>query len=190
MAGRTVGRRPAVAVAIATVLVAGACTTESSGLPDPPTSTPDVIAPAPTVDPLHQEILDAYQGSLEAMVAAQAAGDPDHPELARYYLSQTPALLNLQTTIASNDRRGTYYAGELAVVTATVTDVDLDGTPPAASVESCVDYSGYQLVHRADDTPVPDAEPRGRVPSTAELIRANDDRWYISANTADWDHTC
>lgn len=159
-------------------------------LPPPPSPEAGAGTPTATLDPEHQEILDVYYGAVEAMMTAQKAGDPDHPDLTRYFLERTPALINLQGGIRQNDDRGTYYAGDLTVVDAGVTDIDLDAVPPTATIESCVDYANYQLVYREDDSPVPDAEPQGQHPETWQAILGTDDRWYIATGTTDWDETC
>jgi hypothetical protein len=159
-------------------------------LPPPASPRPEAGGPASTLDPEHQQILDLYHGAVQAMVAAQQAGDPDYPELTRYFLERTPALINIQGSIERNGERGVYYAGDLVVVTAEVTGIDQAADPPTATVESCVDYANYQLVNREDDSPVPDSEPLGRHPETWQAIHGTDGRWYIATGTTDWDETC
>jgi hypothetical protein len=166
-----------------------ACGGEDDDLP-PPASPAAAPPSSSTIPPEHQEILDVYYGAVDAMVAAQQAGDPDDPNLTRYFLERTPALLNIQSGIRQNDDRGTYYAGDLIVVNAEVTGIDTDATPPTATIESCVDYTTYQLVYREDDSPVPDVEPQARHPGTWQAILGTDDNWYIATGTTDWDGTC
>lgn len=195
--GRTVNtrtvraRRSALALVAAAGLAAGAgaCGGDhGEDLPPPPASPPG--GPASTLDPQRQEILDTYYGSVDAMVRAQQAGDPEHPDLAQYFAEDTAALVNLKGTIARNTNRGMYYAGDLVVASAEVTDIDTDPASTLATIESCLDYADYRLVHREDDTPVPDLDPVGRVTVRAEALRADDDHWYIVANTAHWDEPC
>jgi hypothetical protein len=68
--------------------------------------------------------------------------------------------------------------------------MDLETDPPEATIEACLDYSGYQLVHREDDSPVPDAEPVGRVTVVAEAVNGPDQRWYLLTHTPHWDDEC
>jgi hypothetical protein len=174
-------------LATATVACGG---DDGDDLPPPASPGQEAGEPSSTLDPEHRQILDVYNGAVQTMVAAQQAGDPDYPELTRYFIERTPALINLQGSITRNGDRGVYYAGDLAVVTAEVTTIDQDADPPTATIESCVDYANYQLVYREDDSPVPDTEPLGRHPETWQAIRGTDDRWYIATGTTDWDETC
>lgn len=177
----------AAAFALAAVLVA--CGDDGSDDLPPPAS-PAAAAPSSTIPPEQQEILDVYYGSVQASVAAQRAGDRDHPDLARYFGGNTPALLDVQLGIDRNDEQGIYYDGELVVVTATVTDLDLEAEPPQATIESCLDDSDYRLVRRADGSPVENTEPGGRysVTSTASPDAAG--RWYVVQSIAHWDEPC
>ncbi|HEY8472097.1 MAG TPA: hypothetical protein VIL37_05610 [Natronosporangium sp.] len=163
---------------------------DDDALPAPPASA-ESGPTAPAVDPAHQPILDAYYGSVDAMVAAQQADDPEHPDLSRYFVERTPAYHGVMNTINNNRRRGMYYAGDLVVVAAEVTEIDPEAEPPKATVESCLDYSNYQLVYREDDSPVEEAEEVGRVTITAELVQdVTDGRWYVLTNTPHWDEAC
>lgn len=189
IATRHVRRSAALAASIALAAAMIACGDDDvSGLPDPPASPPATATS--TVDPEHQEILDVYYRSVEAMVAAHQAGDPEHPELSQYFVERTQALHNLQNTIRRNEDEGMYYAGPLVVASAEVVDVDLDDIPPRATIESCVDYTDYELVHREDGSAVDDEEPLGRYQVTAEALYGKDERWYITTNTAHWDEPC
>jgi hypothetical protein len=182
--------RRTVVLAAAAVLATGTVACGGGDDLPPPPASPAAVAPSSTLDPEHQEILDVYRGSVEAMVTAQQVGDPEHPDLARYFIERTPALLDLQSAIRQNDGQGLYYLGDLAVVTAEVSGIDRDALPSLATIESCLDYTNYQLVNREDDTPVPGAEPLGRHPVTSQAVYGTDNRWYIATSSTDWDATC
>lgn len=66
----------------------------------------------------------------------------------------------------------------------------MDAEPPSATVESCVDYADYRLVHREGDSPVPGAGPLGRHPETWQAVYGTDHRWYLATGRTDWDRTC
>lgn len=123
-------------------------------------------------------------------MAAQRAGNRDHPDLARYFGANTPALLDVQLGIDRNNERGTYYDGELVVVAADVTDLDLEAEPPEATIESCLDDSNYQLVRREGSSPVENTEPGGRYTVTSTASPDADGRWYVVQSTAHWDEPC
>lgn len=157
----------------------------------PPLASPSAEAILPTpADPTHQAILDTYYGSVAAMVAAHEAIDPEHPDLERYFIERTPALLTIQHVINRHSPHGAHYSGELLVVSATVTEVDLDSVPARATIEACLDDTDFQLVFEADGTPVPDTVPGGRYTVTAGALLGTDDRWYIVENTSHWDEPC
>jgi hypothetical protein len=161
----------------------------TEGLPDPPAS-PAETGPTATVPSEHREILDVYHNAVRAAVAAQRAGDPNHPDLRRYFLERTSALLNVQSGIRRNQDRGMYYEGDLVVVTAEVTALDRDATPPRATVVSCLDDTNYRLVHRDDGSPVEGTQPGGRYTVTSEAVNGTDGRWYIATESAEWDRSC
>lgn len=171
--------------------VAGCAGDDTDDLPPPPsTPLPAATRSAPTGNPVHLEILDVYRGSIEAMVIAQRAGDPDHPALTRHFLARTPAHLQVLNGINLHESRGEYYEGTVEVVSAEVTDLDLEAAPPEATVSSCLDDSEYRLVSRDDDEPVPDAEPGGRYTVTSTAWIGDDDQWYIVDTEEHWNEPC
>jgi predicted small lipoprotein YifL len=176
-------------VALLTIPLTG-CRDNGPGDLPPPPSPAGTAAPESTVDPVRQAVLDTYRGSVQAMMAAQQAGDPDYPDLTRYFIERGSAFNSVRSGIQRHGARGTYYRGELMVVTAEVTEVDQDAEPPEATIESCLDDTNYQLVHRGDGSVVPEAEPGGRYRVTSTALLGNDDRWYIVASTAHWEESC
>jgi len=182
---------PAAGLATVTLLIGGMTGCDSGGTGDLPLPPEPAASPAEsTVDPTEQAVLAAYRGSVQAMVAAQAAGDPDHPELTRYFAERTPALNNIRSGIQRHDARDTYYSGDLLVVTAEVTALDPTARPPEATIESCLDDTDYRLVRRSDGAPVPDTAPGGRYPVTSRSLRDGDGQWYVVESTAHWDEPC
>jgi len=174
-----------VAAALLAVLVG--CSGGDDELPPP--ASPPAEATA-TIDPEHQEILDIYYGSIAAMVTAQRAGDPDHPDLLQYFLDRGPAHLKVRNGINLHEARGEYYEGDIEIVSAEVTEVDDESAPPEATIDACLDDSDYRLVDREDGTPIPDAEPGGRYTVAAIAWRDEDDRWYIAETEEQWDQPC
>ncbi|MPZ25992.1 MAG: hypothetical protein GEV12_05965 [Micromonosporaceae bacterium] len=172
------------------VSVTGCNDNDTDDLPPPPAADPAAAGSQATVDPAHQPILDAYRGSVQAMLAAQAAGDPEHPDLTRFFAEGTPALFNVVSGVERHTARGTYYAGDLIVTAAEVTDLDLTTTPPEAIIESCLDSTNYRLVRREDNTPVPEAEPGRRYLVISKALQNTDDRWYIVETQAEWETEC
>src|SRR5690554_5897431 len=128
--------------------------------PHPPADTGSgartETAPTPTLDPeaaaAVEEILTAYRGSVEASVTASRASDPFHPVLDRYLAGAARALVGRYVRQAQEDNL--YYDGELRIVSATVTKIDLAAQPPTATVEACLDNSDYRAVDRDTDAPV------------------------------------
>lgn len=178
-------------VTLLTVTVTGCNNDDTSDLPPPPSPGGTREPASSTIDPVHQAILDVYEGSVQAAVAAQRAGDRDHPDLARYLGGNTPALFDVQEGVDRHEARGTLYQGELRVVAAEVTDLELDAEPPVATIEACLDDTDYRLVYREDGSPVPDTEPGGRYSVTSTASRgSDDDRWYIVQSVAHWDEPC
>jgi hypothetical protein len=155
----------------------------------PPPASPET-EPTATIDPVHQEILEVYAGSVAAMVAAQRAGDPDYPELTQYFLERTPAYTKVQNGITIREADGEYYEGDIEVVSAEVTELDPEATPPEASITACLDRSDYQLVNREDNSPVPDAVHIERYTVTATAWSGEDGRWFIAETEEHWDQTC
>lgn len=182
---------PGAVLTMVTLLIGGMTGCDSGGtegLPPPPEPAAGPVES--TVDPTEQAVLAAYRGSVQAMVVAQAAGDPEHPELTRYFAEQTPALSNIRSGIERHQARATYYAGDLRVVTAEVTALDLTARPPEATIESCLDDTDYRLVRRADGAPVPGAAPGGRYPVTSRSLQDREGRWYVVETNAHWDEPC
>lgn len=183
--------RRMVGLAVASALAAGAVAcSDRDGDDLPPPASPATVLPSPTIPPEHRAILDVYYGSVQVAVAAQRAGDRDHPDLARYFGGNTPALLDVQLGIDRNQDQGTYYDGELVVVTAAVTELDLEADPPEATIESCLDDSGYRLVRREDGAPVERTEPGGRYSVTSTASTDATGRWFLVQSIAHWDEPC
>ena len=184
-------RAGALALGAALAVTTAACSGGDAGDLPPPASPAAPESAAATVEPEHRRILDAYHGAVDAMVAAQRDGDRDHPDLTLYYGDGTPALRDVRFSIDRHDQRGTYYEGDLEVVTAAVTELELTGDPPIATISACLDDTDYRLVNRGDGSPVPDTTTGGRysVTSTA-LLHEPDDQWYIVETIAHWDEPC
>ena len=156
-------------------------------LPPPASPAPEQTA---TIDPVHQEILDVYAGSVAAMVAAQRAGDPEYPDLTQFFLERTPAHTKVLNGITIQEANDEYYDGDIEVVSAEVTELDPEATPPEATIRACLDRSDYRLVNREDNSPVQDAVNVEHYLVTATAWSDEDGRWFIAETEEHWDQTC
>jgi hypothetical protein len=175
------------AAAAALLIALAGCSGTGDDLPPP--AAPDT-EPTATIDPVHQEILEVYAGSVAAMVAAQRAGDPDYPDLTQFFLEQTPAHTKVLNGITIQEANGEYYEGDIEVVSSEVTELDPEATPPEATIRACLDRSGYRLVNREDNSPVPDAVHVEHYLVTATAWSDPDGRWFIAETEEHWDQTC
>ncbi|QSB15736.1 hypothetical protein JQS43_05190 [Natronosporangium hydrolyticum] len=178
------------APAVALVAATAACGDDDLDLPDPPAAPPTAATATPTVDPELQPFVESYEEALSAVVVAHEAGDPEHPDLLANFLDPSGALNNLQNTIRRNEDHDVYYKGELVIISAEVAELDPPDLPTEATIDFCIDYSGYDLVNREDDSPAGDGDPLGRYPVTALFLLGTDDNWYVVGQSTDWDEEC
>lgn len=186
---RRAGLALAALVATASVGAAAGCSAEPESVvfPHPPSDTDAPLragaAPTPTVDPevaeAIDEVLTAYEGAVQASVTARRESDPDHPHLDRYLAGRARSLVRL--TIQEDVDDNVYHDGDLRIVEATVTAIDLEASPPTATVEACVDTSAYHLLDRATgEPPVGAPHEGGRHRERIELHRFSHGRWMVS----------
>jgi FlaG/FlaF family flagellin (archaellin) len=156
-----------------------------------PTSSP-TAASTPTVDPriaaASKAALAAYSGYVTAYAAAAAVANPDDPNLARY-IGGALLVLSRHNLRQLKD----HGAIELGRPKATLIGnrTDLGGSPPTVTIEACVDYSDYQLVYKADRSPVPGSSlkvPRYR--TTAKVTLFVDGRWLVAGDNPHRDVPC
>lgn len=187
---RCAGLMLAAAVATASVGAAAGCSAEPESVvfPHPPSDTDAPLragaAPTPTVDPAVaaaiEEILIAYEGAVQASMTAHRAGDPDHPHLDRHLAGEARRQVRLAIRNTVDDHL--YHDGELRIVEATVTAIDLDSSPPTATLEACVDNTDYRLVDRDTGEPPPGMDHQGgRRLERMQVDRFAHGRWMIAA---------
>ncbi len=180
----------AATLAAASVGAAAGCSAEPESVvfPHPPSDTDAplraVAAPTSSVDPdtaaAIEQILAAYEGAVQASVAAHRAGDPDHPHLDRHLADL--ARRQVRQAIQDNVDKHLYYDGDLRIVEATVTAIDLDASPPTATIEACVDTTDYRLLNRDTGEPPPGVDQEGgRRLERMQVDRFAHGRWMIAA---------
>lgn len=162
----------------------------SSQLPSPSTGKPGSAAPSTTVDPQDTPILTAYEEFIRAANEAANLADPDHPALAETADGQ--ALIQTQRDIRDSADSGRRYTGQIVIVSARVSELDLDVAPPmpAATVDSCWNISDYVLVDEAG-MPVPVQRDTDQFVVTAKLRHIpDDDRWIVVVLESDMEQPC
>lgn len=186
---RRAGLVLAAVVVAASVGAAAGCSAEPESVvfPHPPSDTDAPLragaAPTPTVDPevaaAIEEVLTAYEGAVQASVTAHREGDPDHPHLDRYLAGRARTLVRI--AVRENVDDNLYHDGDLRIVEATVTAIDLDSAPPTATIEACVDSSEYRLLDRSTGEPPPGVEHEGgRHLERIEVQRFAHGRWMVA----------
>jgi hypothetical protein len=139
------------------------------------------------MDPEREQVLEAFRGYVRTSGEAANQGDPDYPGLLEY--AEGVVVVQVRAAIRRHAENGRIYSGREEVVSAEVTDLNMDATPPTASVVACIDASEYRLVYEEDGSPVPVDRQVGRYVSTATLSFAGD-RWLVSEDEAAWDAPC
>jgi hypothetical protein len=185
-------RRVAPALALVAALTAAGCDGKTETPPATSTATTGSASPSPSVDQsaaaATQAAVTAYNGYFTAYAAAAAKANPDDPDLATYIGGGLLSLSrhNLRTLKA-------HGAVELGNVKTTVTSsvADLNASPPAVTVQACVDYTDYRLVYQSNQSPVPNSALKiKRYTTTATVNLFTDGQWRVSADTPHRDTPC
>jgi type IV pilus biogenesis protein CpaD/CtpE len=182
-------RLPIVVLLAAAAVLAG-CTDD-----EPSTSTSSSSPPSPAASPsvdveqgqARTQILTVYTGYQQAVMAASLKGDYQAKALAQY--TAEPLLGQTRNSIYQIKQAGLVNKG-VRRWSPQITDIQLDGTPPTATIEDCTDTSEWIVVSRKTDKPVP--APSGRptkylVTSTAKKVSG---KWYIAESKGDWSRPC
>jgi hypothetical protein len=185
-----------VVLAALTVLALGtACTTPSGG--GGPTSSgvtskaATASSPSTSLDAKQasaaESAVTAYLGYVREYAAASQIPDPDYPGLARYV--NQPLLSRTRHALRSLKDSGEV---QLGAQTATVrsTSVDLTGAQPSATIHACLDYSALKLVHKADQSPVPNSQIKTpRVAAIVTVWLFSNGQWMVT-DTKDGTDPC
>jgi hypothetical protein len=169
------------------------CTEGDSDLP-PPASPPPATAggtATATVAPEHVPIIEGFRAFVTAANRAANEADPDYPELAERAEGQ--ALIQTEIDIEDAAEAGRRYVGEVTIVSAEVTDVDMDVPYPIpnATLRACMDVSNYILIDDESQSPVPVERELAQFIAVV-LMRhsAEDDRWIVVRVEPEPDRPC
>lgn len=182
-------RLPVVVLLAAATVLAG-CTDDEPG-PATSASTPPSTAATPSIDPeagqARTQILAVYANYQQAVMAASLKGDYQAKALAQY--TAEPLLGQTRNSIYQIKQAGLVNKGTRSW-SPQITDVQLDGASPTATIEDCTDTSKWIVVSRKTNKPVP--APSGRptkylVTSTAKKVSG---KWYIAESKGDWSRPC
>jgi hypothetical protein len=152
--------RGAVGVAALAVALAGCGgAAEPAVQGDQPSPQALPALPSISADPAEaeavEEILTVLQGFRE--VEAELYADPPTPNIVRREFSPylgDPMLSEIVGTLNDMRNAGVVFEGR-AVSQPTVVDVQLDATPPTATVRDCMDAASWRPVFRETSEPVP-----------------------------------
>jgi hypothetical protein len=188
----TYQRHAAVAVMVATVLAVAACTGKHATPTSTPTAPTRSASPTPSVDPsvaaATQAAVAAYNGYFTVYAAAAAAANPDDPNLAAY--SGGPLLSLSKHNLGTLKDHGAVELGNVKT-TVTGSTANLTASPPAVTVQACVDYTDYRLVYQSNQSPVPNSALKiKRYATTAAVNLFADGRWRVAADTPHRDTPC
>jgi hypothetical protein len=182
--------RVSTAVLLAAATVLAGCTDDDPGTPSVPSSSPSTAA-SPSVDveagEARTQILSAYAGYQQAVMAASLKGDHQAKELAQY--TAEPLLGQTRNSIYQIKQAGLVNKGERRW-SPQITDMQLDQPTPTATIEDCTDTSTWLVVSRTTGKPAP--TPSGRpdkylVTSTAKKVGG---KWYVAESKGDWNRPC
>jgi hypothetical protein len=182
------GRFSAVLIAIVAVAMGTGCAKDQGpGVPASLDGVPNATADArPETAAASKAALVAYAGYLDASREAEESANPLHPALKKYLAD--PLLTQVRLAIRDAKEHGAMRTGTL-ISDPRVTDVRLDTVPATASIQDCLDGTGYRLVYTKDKSVVP-GSTSGRYLATATATRYPDGRWLISAGSAHPDQPC
>lgn len=150
--------------------------TSCSGASDAPKASPTPSTARPTVsaDPAETAKKDAiatyqsYWKEVEKLYADRSGKDT---KLKQYAASA--ALKNVESDAKSAHDHNRIHIGQVTVGNPTVTDLDLNGKTPRATLSSCLDISRWEVVDANTKKPV--SLPSNRL--TKYVIQSQVERW-------------
>jgi hypothetical protein len=175
------GRAVLLAVVVCAALVSGGCGNSRKTHGDPlATATPSA---SPSVDAstasAMAEVLQLFNSYAEVANKAYATSDY---RLAMNQLSlyaADPLLSTVINTLYRQNVAGTAFEGKL-IETPRVTEVSLARAPKTATIEDCVDTTGYHEVFKTNRSPVPSSVPGSRFVSIYTVTFLDGKGWRIT----------
>lgn len=157
----------------------------------PPTTTTVAPAPAtPSADPEtieKQAVLAAYGSMWAEQMKAYAKADAKGTDLQKY--TSLDALGQFRIDLARMKKAGTIGTGELGH-TAEVTMLNTTGKVPKATIQDCLDLTGWKAVRvkTGEPIPLPSNQPRRYIATATAEKWPNG--WMILTYTPDGTRTC
>jgi hypothetical protein len=187
------GRRGMLLVVAPAATVLLALTGCDKGAPKAGASSPPAsLSPSSTIDAAqadaNRKVLAAYNGYINAQVAAAAIPDPDSKDLRKY--AGDPLLAQMRYDLNLLKTNGLVRQGAPKVAPK-VTELQLGATPPVATVEDCYDVSDQHVVNKATgkSADAPGQSKRYIVTSQAKFF-GGQDGWLIVQSDADRSRQC
>lgn len=181
---RPVIRGTVAAITAALVFATAGCGGDPAAVdwPDRPSDGSQRVPVVPTYQPEEAEAVQEVMALVEAFreLEVRSYTDPPPPAVARRdfsaFLADPVLSRNLETL---NDLRvnGIVYQGR-PVSAPSVTEIDLNRTPPTATVRDCVDRSGWTAVFEETGEPLSADSVPDRYVAWLEL-RQHPDGWLV-----------
>lgn len=154
-------------------------------------SAPTVAAASasPSPDPAQAataQILAAYTGMRQAQEQAEAAGTTQNVSLSAY--AGGKALVDIVSAVGEDAARDWVMVG-IPLLDPKVTALDLNGTPPTATITDCMNVSGWHLVDQftGKDVTAPATHSSFLSVSQAQL---GSDGWRITQTEVNRSNPC
>lgn len=148
----------------------------------PPPDSPVAAAPSgpgrDAVAAAEEDVRTAYMRYWETVVRVGRDPDPHAPALAEVATGAT--LRAIKNSFAVDRVKGWVSRGHVEHAVSSVT-VDLDADPPTATLQDCVDGSGWQLYEKETGKRVP--SPEGLLPQTTTFVW-REGHWLVSETLA------
>lgn len=152
-----------------------AVTSCSSASDDPKASpTPSAAQPTKSADPTETAKKDAvttYQAYWKEVEKLYADRSGKSAKLKQYAASA--ALKNVELDAKNTHEQNRIHTGDVTVGNPTVTDLDLNGKTPRATLSSCLDVSRWKVVDAKTKKPL--SLPSNRL--TKYVIKSEIERW-------------
>ncbi|NNJ63507.1 MAG: hypothetical protein HKP61_21750 [Dactylosporangium sp.] len=142
---------------------------------------------APSEQAAASRVLEIYKTYLQVTTSASSTGEDRSADLKA--LLADPLRAQVLLDLQQQSEKDMMYAGQLKSHP-TIATVNLDVTPPAVTIDDCLDRTNYVLVYRTNSSPVPAASksPRYRATTTATLYP--EQGWLLNKSEIMKDSTC
>ncbi|MGW7310751.1 hypothetical protein ACWGI1_34990 [Streptomyces sp. NPDC054835] len=186
--------RPAAATLALLALTLTACATTDNDAKAPPSAPATTAHTATTAPPLADPqatektaVLTAYSAMWTEQMKAYTKADAKSTALRKY--AALNALSKFELDLAQMKQAGTIGTGTLGH-TPEVTALDTTGKLPKATIQDCLDLSGWQAIRvkTGQPIPLPSAQPRRYITTaTAEKWPSG---WMVTDYTPHGERTC